>query len=627
MLKQASSKAIKLRIVLLMSVLIGLLVFMFMSMYAPHSIESIAQDKLQKASFHKTANFSTRIGLWETAFNNLAFQKGQLQGLIDEVTLYYSWPKIQDRSVDSALIKGASFSVHLNENPLFNHLSSWSILTLEKHLDALPTHTIFLEDSTLELWKNKDFIILNLKGSVTQSQQGTYNWTLSAVNPSNKLQFSGKIDPLEGLQSMTTVMDTGRLSTALAILNPQTFPLNPGSYSIQGKRTRIESFVQVSAGIPQDWILLTKTRAPAMQMQGLYIYTPKLTSITKGSGEHWSQTWSLARKVVLKQQAATLTLDRLRLHQKQEGITLAQLEGLEWEPNFKNIITQATLQGPIIFEAKSFPEAAGTFPGEVLLKEASFSIKPFNVSLNNIKTKLSLLKPYSLESESLAHIEASSGTIGIFPLKTTHMELDFKSPNKTKITRATAQALGGKIYFKGLIKTQDSLGFALAMKVEGIQMDELAQLFPQLNGLFVGTLEGELTVHFKDNTLYFEPTTLTLKPSEEAHISYTEPGWLTRQVPQDHDHYQNYVLAERAFEDLKLQSLTLALFQDEDYPIKASIEGTFSSEDETIIPLAIELNLSTPWYTLNEWAQEQGLQIEFKDAPNTEQAEVTLAKS
>lgn len=586
---------------------------MFVSMYAPHSIESIAESKLEQSSFQKGPQFTTRVGLWETSLNDLMFQKGRLQGLIDQVTLFYSWPKIKDRTIDSAVITGASFSIQLNEKALFSQISPWTILSLEKHLSALPSHNIFIEDSTLELWKNRNFIVLNLKGWATQNQQGLYHWTLSATDKGNKLQFSGDVDPHLGLKNFTTVIEADQLATALAIINPHIFPLNTDNASIHGKRTRIESFTQIDQGLPQDWVLLTKARAPMIQTPTLSIYSPKVTSITKGNGDFWLQSWSLARKVILKQGSSITTLDRLRLHQKQEGTILAQLESLLWEPAFTNLKSTTILKGPMLFHADRTKETSDELPSTLSLKEATLTIAPFNVSLNNITSKLSLKNPHSLQSNNLQHIEASSGTFGFLPLQTTHLELDLKTPNKTRLTRAIANALGGKLYFKGIIKTEDSLGFALAIKAEGIQMDEVAQLFPELNGLFTGTLDGEIVIRLKDDTLYFEPTQLTLTPDKQAHINYTDPGWLTRQIPEDHQDFNSFKLAEKAFEDLNVHALTLNLFQDEDYPIKAVIEGSFGSEgQEEALPLAIELNLSAPWATLNNWAEQQGLYIEFK---------------
>lgn len=202
----------------------------------------------------------------------------------------------------------------------------------------------------------------------------------------------------------------------------------------------------------------------------------------------------------------------------------------------------------------------------------------------------SILPPVTAGSQML---EFDSMQQGDFSMDTGRVRLSYQgtadvaSPLKLEFN---ANALGGRVRLlvEGQLSSPLSLG--LRMQMEGVELAQLAALFPQFEGEITGKASGEMAFRLEDKRLVLLPGGLRLTPETTGRFKYTRQGWLTQDADLNpevfvkdreivdimHDPKGASVITELAMRDLAMSEFTLRLLDEKsgDVRVKAQIKGS-----------------------------------------------------
>jgi len=132
------------------------------------------------------------------------------------------------------------------------------------------------------------------------------------------------------------------------------------------------------------------------------------------------------------------------------------------------------------------------------------------------------------------------------------------------------------------------------LKLSQIQLDQLVAAVPQFEGELSGSASGNLILGIGKSGLLVGGGELSLDRSSSARLSYSLNGLLTKGLEEGTPAYEQYQLAERALEDLKLQRFQIKFFPEDkaSNPIILAFYGESKQENMTV-PVDYTLNVNT----------------------------------
>jgi hypothetical protein len=133
----------------------------------------------------------------------------------------------------------------------------------------------------------------------------------------------------------------------------------------------------------------------------------------------------------------------------------------------------------------------------------------------------------------------------------------------------------------------------VVIHVRELDLTQLAQKVPQFKGQVSGRVSGEMTFRWLENGPIAEDGWLSLDDSTAAHLSYNLEGFLTRGMSSESPSFEQYRMAEYAFEDLSLKRLRIDLFPG-DRPHQAACLNFYgeSQQGDLLVPVDYTLNVN-----------------------------------
>jgi hypothetical protein len=131
------------------------------------------------------------------------------------------------------------------------------------------------------------------------------------------------------------------------------------------------------------------------------------------------------------------------------------------------------------------------------------------------------------------------------------------------------------------------------LQLKQMQLAQLAEVVPQFKGDISGQLSGYLVGQFKGGQPILTDGRLEVDPDSGARLSYDVAGLLTRGMSETSPSYQQYRMAERAFEDLALKRFSIDVFPEgsETRPLRLELFGE-SKQGQTVVPVDFNLNIN-----------------------------------
>lgn len=174
---------------------------------------------------------------------------------------------------------------------------------------------------------------------------------------------------------------------------------------------------------------------------------------------------------------------------------------------------------------------------EATVKSAQASWQKQKGSLTDLNGtfRLASLKPLTTDSPQTLHF--GSLTQGDISLTDGTLTLEFKTEN----TRTTAHAELTATFFEGTLHATavypfDKKGRAdLDLHLDRVNLSRLAKLIPQFKGQLEGLASGNLTAHYQNKNIQFEPSRIGLTPGTQGRLRYLQKNWLTQDPDLDID--------------------------------------------------------------------------------------------
>lgn len=152
-----------------------------------------------------------------------------------------------------------------------------------------------------------------------------------------------------------------------------------------------------------------------------------------------------------------------------------------------------------------------------------------------------------------------------------------------------AETFGGTL----MALVQATLGatpsVAAELVLDNVQLEQLAELFPEFNGSIQGRVSGRLPIRIEGPRIFLQPGYLEMAPGQTGHFRYEQPGWLTQDPGLDPVQYAQSrdlvtllqepdgaaILTELAMRDLRMTAFRLDLLKPGagDRKVLIQIEG------------------------------------------------------
>lgn len=189
----------------------------------------------------------------------------------------------------------------------------------------------------------------------------------------------------------------------------------------------------------------------------------------------------------------------------------------------------------------------------------------------------------------------SSVELAGVPLSSLHVGLHSSGESEVFVDRFDVNVFSGKVIAKEFTFRFEDLGTdQIDIDIESWDLEELAESIPQFEGELSGRVSGQVALAVEQSSIQLSGGKLSLDSGVDAHLAYALNGLLTQGVPKGSQAFESYQMAERAFEDLKLERLELNFFPESDQtkPIKLTLYGE-SDQDRLIVPVNYTLNVNS----------------------------------
>jgi hypothetical protein len=191
------------------------------------------------------------------------------------------------------------------------------------------------------------------------------------------------------------------------------------------------------------------------------------------------------------------------------------------------------------------------------------------------------------------------------------LRMDWMDRQIARVELAQARYLGGQIRAAPFQWNLGSRNFEMELELEGLRLEQLARQIPQFAGSVEGFLDGRLAIGLEDGEIAIRGGHLELDRERAGRLQYPAEGLLTAGLPAGSDEQRRLALVEDGLKDLRLQALTVVLYDPEEpeTPVRISLEGTSVSE-RAIVPIQFHLNLRGDVDPLLRWWQSGNFEFD-----------------
>jgi hypothetical protein len=191
------------------------------------------------------------------------------------------------------------------------------------------------------------------------------------------------------------------------------------------------------------------------------------------------------------------------------------------------------------------------------------------------------------------------------------LRMDWTDQQIARVELVQARYLGGEIRAAPFQWDLSGRNFELDLDLEGLKLEQLALHIPQFAGSIEGSLDGRLAIGLEGGEIAIRGGRLELDRERAGRLQYPAEGLLTAGLPAGSDEQRRLALVEDGLKDLRLQGLTVDLYDPEDpeTPVKISLEGTSVSE-RAIVPIQFHLNLRGDVDPLLRWWQSGNFEFD-----------------
>ncbi len=172
--------------------------------------------------------------------------------------------------------------------------------------------------------------------------------------------------------------------------------------------------------------------------------------------------------------------------------------------------------------------------------------------------------------------------------------IQLKDTGVASVGKLCTQILGGKLEADAFdLNLATKVSDPIRIRLERIDLAELAAVVPQFEGELTGRGSGDLVLELTESGLRLKDGQLGLDEAIPARLSYSIRGLFTQGLEEGSSAYRQYRMAERALEDLSLTRFRVEFFPQGDAtkPILVTFYGE-SNQNGTVIPLDYTLNVN-----------------------------------
>lgn len=258
--------------------------------------------------------------------------------------------------------------------------------------------------------------------------------------------------------------------------------------------------------------------------------------------------------------------------------------------------------GPWKLEGRLTGSAQGKWAGKILKVGGRVQLREGR-ALNPTRTIAAEGVTADLEFVDINRFETRPGTLHVRELQTGSLMLRnldadfaFAGANTVVVSRATLQALGGRLTvepFKYFLNLREFDGVVLA---DNISVEEVMALTRDLPAKARGRVDGRVPVHLDEAGLRFGTGWLALKPGVAAQIQFSAAGLLTGGVATANPRYAVLNKIESGLLQLKISELRLEI-RPPNAPAGRSAQLHLVAEpvDPTVrAPVVLDLNVNGP---------------------------------
>lgn len=259
--------------------------------------------------------------------------------------------------------------------------------------------------------------------------------------------------------------------------------------------------------------------------------------------------------------------------------------------------------------------AGGSFTGSasVKLREGRAANAQNSIVMDGIEA--------DLEITDFDRFATKPGTLRLRELRAGRLvlrELDcgiaFASTNQVVVTKATFQALGGRVSAEPFSYALNPRELRVVVLVEDISVEEVLALTQDLPAKASGRLNGRFPLQVDDRGVQFGTGWLELKPGVRAEIQFNASGLLTRGVSASNPSYAVLQRVESGLLKLQLNEMRLDI-RPPNAPPGRSAQLHIAGEPvdkEVRAPVTLDLNVNGPLEKLINLGLDSRLSIGAK---------------
>lgn len=169
-----------------------------------------------------------------------------------------------------------------------------------------------------------------------------------------------------------------------------------------------------------------------------------------------------------------------------------------------------------------------------------------------------------------------------------------QSSGRLELEAMSAQLLGGELRVGGLkFDSSDAAAVPIRIELDSVDMQQLSESVPQFKGEVEGRLTGYLLCEWADGSLSLKDGLLQIDEETEARLSYNVDGLLTNGMNPESVAYQQYRMAEVAFQDMLLKRFRVDVFPEGEStrPLRIELFGE-STQEGVVVPVDYTLNVN-----------------------------------
>lgn len=216
------------------------------------------------------------------------------------------------------------------------------------------------------------------------------------------------------------------------------------------------------------------------------------------------------------------------------------------------------------------------------------------VALSGVATALQVTGFPTLRSVGPQEIRIASIRSGELTMSNLVGTWSAPGDGTVRLESLTANWLGGQIEVDPMTWSGMDKEMVGTVRLHGVQLVELASLWPTAPVRAEGQVDGHLQVTWHDGQVRVGQGELQLRREGQPRLSVTRPGWLSARAAPGSREFQALETVERAAESLGLDNLVISINHPDHpgSPIWLKVEGqTLVPDLEAPITLEVNLNL------------------------------------